>query len=611
MHVEADKYNTGALVQKYEAGIKGFFKDEDLVREFQKLESVKDKLTFIWKSKSMQTFLRDSSERDGGKSEGDNKRFKEFGNNHFKAGRDKEAARMYGEAARTAPVKEGKSKELGVALANRSAALVRLGKDQLALQDIQLALEAGYPSELRYKLMDRKVKIAVKLQDRAGYHEALADLKASLEDSSLDQAKKDELVNGAESLLSELDKEQKVEEVDVKPKTKVELKEPCPFLPSLSNSIDIEWTEARGRFAIANRPIPAGTLLLVEDPLAAVVLGDQDIGARCDQCLKRTELVTIPCLCCAHVSYCCLECRQIAKESHHQYECGTRDLLRALSGSQATRDIGRLCFRALCSKPASWYMENRESLNERFPMFGDETWEKTPQHAVLSLEHHPGRIEPGRLWSFLLCALCHIRALQMGGYFGPERTGNVAGKLTPDEVEVAAWAVTLLQVELYNMQGVTGGTELDKCIGNGLYPTTSLINHCCESNVTKCFSGSRLVLVASRDIMEREEIAESYLPGGGDQLDRDQRRAYLHHFYKFLCECPVCASEESEIEEAEKKAETMDEKKVETEKKDNDAAAHIETVEKKREDLEEEGDKKESTTTKKEETTTIEGLQAA
>ena len=26
----------------------------------------------------------------------------------------------------------------------------------------------------------------------------------------------------------------------------------------------------------------------------------------------------------------------------------------------------------------------------RFPMFGDETWEKTPQHAVLSLEHHPG-----------------------------------------------------------------------------------------------------------------------------------------------------------------------------------------------------------------------------
>ena len=31
----------------------------------------------------------------------------------------------------------------------------------------------------------------------------------------------------------------------------------------------------------------------MEDPLAAVVLGDQDVGARCDQCLKRTEVFTI------------------------------------------------------------------------------------------------------------------------------------------------------------------------------------------------------------------------------------------------------------------------------------------------------------------------------
>ena len=44
----------------------------------------------------------------------------------------------------------------------------------------------------------------------------------------------------------------------LKPISKVELKDPCPFLPSLSNSIDIEWTEARGRFAVANRPIAAG-----------------------------------------------------------------------------------------------------------------------------------------------------------------------------------------------------------------------------------------------------------------------------------------------------------------------------------------------------------------
>merc|ERR1712181_173397 len=111
-------------------------------------------------------------------------------------------------------------------------------------------------------------------------------------------------------------------------------------------------------------------------------------------------------------------------------------------------------------------------------------------------------------------------------------------------------------------------------------------------------------------IMEREEIAESYLPGGGHELDRDQRRAYLHHFYKFLCECPVCAAEESEIEEAAKKAEAGGVKKAEMENcdkrleyEDNDAA---DTVEKKS-DLEEER----IVDGKKESTTTIEGLQAA
>ena len=36
----------------------------------------------------------------------------------------------------------------------RSAALVRLGKDELALQDIELAVEAGYPKELRFSSRD-------------------------------------------------------------------------------------------------------------------------------------------------------------------------------------------------------------------------------------------------------------------------------------------------------------------------------------------------------------------------------------------------------------------------------------------------------------------------
>ena len=43
----------------------------------------------------------------------------------------------------------GVSRSFSLALANRSLALVKLGDHELAIADIELALEAGYPEENR------------------------------------------------------------------------------------------------------------------------------------------------------------------------------------------------------------------------------------------------------------------------------------------------------------------------------------------------------------------------------------------------------------------------------------------------------------------------------
>lgn len=58
VEIPADKTNSGALVQKYESGIKGFFKDDYDVEAFKKLSSIQEKLGFVWKSKSMQVNRR-------------------------------------------------------------------------------------------------------------------------------------------------------------------------------------------------------------------------------------------------------------------------------------------------------------------------------------------------------------------------------------------------------------------------------------------------------------------------------------------------------------------------------------------------------------------------
>ena len=57
---------------------------------------------------------------------------------------------MFNKAIVAAPQSpEGKGRDYSLALANRSASLLRLGYRDLCLQQVQLALEAGYPSELR------------------------------------------------------------------------------------------------------------------------------------------------------------------------------------------------------------------------------------------------------------------------------------------------------------------------------------------------------------------------------------------------------------------------------------------------------------------------------
>ena len=51
---DVEKTAKGRLLQKYHAGVKGFFKDEEAVRMFDKMEGVEERLEFIWRSQAMQ-----------------------------------------------------------------------------------------------------------------------------------------------------------------------------------------------------------------------------------------------------------------------------------------------------------------------------------------------------------------------------------------------------------------------------------------------------------------------------------------------------------------------------------------------------------------------------
>jgi len=84
---------------------------------------------------------------------------REEGNRAYTAGRNEQALKLYTESVRFAPFGEGGTGEdLSLAFANRSAVLAQLKLFRLALQDIRLSLQAGYPAHLQYKLHERRAK---------------------------------------------------------------------------------------------------------------------------------------------------------------------------------------------------------------------------------------------------------------------------------------------------------------------------------------------------------------------------------------------------------------------------------------------------------------------
>ena len=203
--------------------------------------------------------MHEFAEPDYGKSEGDSRRFREQGNNFFKVGKDEEAIEKFNKAVMKGPVNENKKgRDFSLALANRSAALMRIGLLEAALEDVDLALESGYPKDLRYKLFERKIKLSANLKKNQIAFKTRSDFILSLKDCSLDDKKKCSLENEIQDLLEKLERNEfdctmKNIEEPVKTIFKHDLGKSHSFLPCMSENVDIEYDPQRGRFAVASK----------------------------------------------------------------------------------------------------------------------------------------------------------------------------------------------------------------------------------------------------------------------------------------------------------------------------------------------------------------------
>ncbi|XP_014053789.2 SET and MYND domain-containing protein 4 isoform X2 [Salmo salar] len=239
-------------------------------------------------------------------------RCRKEGNSRFKA-RDYTAAVLhYSQGVCHASLS---SEQLSLCYANRSAALFHLHRYRECLEDIDRALNHGYPSHLKHKLQDRRAQCLNHFPNGT---------------EGLNTAKQ-EAGHQAEVVCS------RTNSTKPNPKSPNSQQQNGSALGScLSAGLSVCFSPEKGRHLVATTGIAAGEVILEDRAYSCVLIPGMGGGRReeteeagrvfgtevrhCHQCLGET-VSPVPCEGCSYARYCSEGCRRGAWEWHHRWEC--------------------------------------------------------------------------------------------------------------------------------------------------------------------------------------------------------------------------------------------------------------------------------------------------
>lgn len=189
-----------------------------------------------------------------------------------------------------------KSLELSVILANRSAALYHLDRHEHALEDIEEALHLGYPTDLFYKLEERRARCLLSLKRHDEAIEAFRRTLGALDDAKVSLERKQKLEADIRIMLAVMNKGKQLNEAarpknaprtDDRQKSRAQKsggkshgvfipeKKKNPSYPACSKAVEIRDDGGDvGRHAVATREVSPGEILIVEEPHCASLLAE-------------------------------------------------------------------------------------------------------------------------------------------------------------------------------------------------------------------------------------------------------------------------------------------------------------------------------------------------
>ena len=301
---------------------------QNLRKQFEEEKCHTKKFLILRSSDNFNKVLKLKLENENGKDLGVCERLRNEGNKLFQAGDFKRAIEKFSSAALKTPFdndtedQKGKhiSRPFSLAIANRSLALVKLGKYEQALEDIDLALKSGYPEESHHKLWERRAKCCVHLGRPKEAAESLDKAIQTVVKANINEKEKAKiktsLTNDKKNIIAVDSKSTD----EIKPNSETFSEKSNCKVPAFSSHIKIAYDDVRGRYGVATRDLSPGHVILQESPVAAV-LKPQFCLQYCDTCLTRVTQCPVPCPRCCHVVYCSATCRDVSLGSYHPYEC--------------------------------------------------------------------------------------------------------------------------------------------------------------------------------------------------------------------------------------------------------------------------------------------------
>lgn len=448
------------------------------------------------------------------------------------------------------------TQELASAYANRAACLQRLGCPEVALTDLDLAVESGYQHQNMFKLLERRGQCLTMLkrykEARFAFEEAISSLKLS----KLDKKKREKFLKDTRESLEKITvEEDKLSESPVQATQSTAEKQKELILnvesqntkfEAASSSMNVKYQKGRGRFVIAKQDIPVGTTLVVEKPITWAIHPER-YGTHCQECLSQIKAV-IPCKTCCGVSFCSIKCRDIALSSYHRYECGANHVLIA-SGLNI---YPFLTFRLMAKYGLDhiWSLKDRlTSHDDTSGALGDNEYRTEDFINTFNLVCHEDKMDSEDHLLRTFVAVFLLKMLQFNNFFGNFTENEKFEELSEKELFLGKLLlhftntfpqnvhdIALLQTS--EMKRWVNSSEI-KSLGAGVYPTCALFNHSCDPSFMRCNFGKGMVSVANRNILAGEEISECY----GQMYyskNLDTRRAELRKHYKFECQCIPC-----------------------------------------------------------------------